>query len=416
VSQCREECRQLDGEPRLAPGGGAAAPGSALDGAARSLSQGIASLQARVGGDSEETAAVRGEVMSLLRHTDAAMHAFKRTHAWREAARAAPGQPLPSHVAEALGGPVALPSAFLGETVDRYGERLRAHQAAAADLEAALRQPGGGGGGGGPAAAAAALQASIANVHDCLLRAAARLQGVDDRVAAARAAHLARRRQAGDFSDPFEEAARAQAAAAAKVAARAQAEQQQQQQQQQAQLAQQQQQPGERGQGKQRGLGSHLFRIPSRPDQGGVPRVTGTAEPMACTVLNAADSVVGRPATGARPCASRDEAMPNKPFLHPFFPTLWAFSCRHAPPNTAGLLVPQRSWLDVLRTATCAAGFALLGAPPVQATPAASPAGLFGTLAPAAAAPAAAGGLFGNVAPPATGSASATTRRRAGRR
>jgi hypothetical protein len=129
VVQSREECRQLEADLRLAGGGGkgerpdevqVSAPTrlhprklSALSAhatllprrffvltpllleglpshsqaQARRLSQSISALGSCVRSDVEEVAALREAVLYLVRSTDAALHAFKRAHAWREAAK-----------------------------------------------------------------------------------------------------------------------------------------------------------------------------------------------------------------------------------------------------------------------------------------------------------------------------------------
>lgn len=208
MSSGAQECVQLDGEERLQT---ASEARSGQEAAVRALSQSVGTLGVRLRADADEAEALRGAVMHLLRHTEAAVHAFKRAHAWREAGRAAPGQPLPGHIAE-LGGPVALPSAFLVETIDSLADRVRVQEAAAKELEAVL-QPGGRrytatAGGTDPASIMASLHAAVTNLHDCLMRSAARLQTLDDRVTAAKAATLAAAMQTGDVSDPFAEAER----------------------------------------------------------------------------------------------------------------------------------------------------------------------------------------------------------------
>ena len=210
VSTCEQECRQLDGEERLQTVAGAR---SGLEASAHALSQSVATIGVRLQADLEEAQAVRGAVMHLLRNTEAAVHAFERARAWREAGRAAPGQPVPSHVAN-LGGPVALPSPFLVETIDALHDRLRSHQAAAAELEAVLQQRARGAAtaaGGDPTAVLASLHASVANLHDCLMRTAAQMQALDDKVQRAKAARVAALRHAGATADPFDEAERQEA-------------------------------------------------------------------------------------------------------------------------------------------------------------------------------------------------------------
>jgi len=217
ISACREECRQLDGEERLQQTAGSR---SGLEETVRALSQSLSALAVRVRADTDETENVREMVVHLLHHTEASLHTYKRTHAWREAARSAPGQPLPTHVVEQLGGPISLPSKFLLETVSSLHERLRAHQHAAGELEAALHRNGYGRSSSGnqfisadtdASAALSSLQSSIANLHDCLMRTAAKLQTLDDRLSRAKASKLAEVRQqsGGTYTaDPFEEAER----------------------------------------------------------------------------------------------------------------------------------------------------------------------------------------------------------------
>lgn len=215
ISSYREECRQLDGEERLQQAAGARGD---MEAVAKSLSQSVAALGVRVRADAEEAEAVREEVMHLLRHTETTVHTFKRTHAWREMARLAPGQPLPSHLVEQLGGPVALPSSFLVESVASLKERMRGLEAASTELEIALQHHhhhhvGAANGSRSTMAesnttlsALGSLQSSISNVHDCLMRSAAALQVVDDRLTKAKAAKMAAMQARGDFRDPFAEA------------------------------------------------------------------------------------------------------------------------------------------------------------------------------------------------------------------
>ncbi|PSC72685.1 Hydroxyproline-rich glyco family [Micractinium conductrix] len=211
VVQCREECRQLDADPRLASAGGAREQQQeGMQGQARTLSQAIAALGSSVKADVEQVGALREAVLYLVRATDTALHAFKRSHAWREAAKAS------TPLAQAdIAGPPVLPSSFLREAIAGFLDRLRQHQAAVAELEAVL--VGGAGqhlrraAGSQPADGLQALQGALTNVHDLLIHTAARLQALDDRVSAARDSHLARRRAAADFSDPFAEEERRQA-------------------------------------------------------------------------------------------------------------------------------------------------------------------------------------------------------------
>lgn len=160
-----------------------------------------------------KVAALREVVMHLHRATESAVHTFKRSYAWREAAKAAASggvaQPAVAPL-EYMAVPVVLPSQFLRDAIAGFLEKLRQHKASAAELEAVLGRPDGGGGmtAADPGASLQALQGALHNVHDALIHAAAKLQAVDDRVQAAKAAALARLRADGDSRNPFEEAER----------------------------------------------------------------------------------------------------------------------------------------------------------------------------------------------------------------
>ncbi|PRW18350.1 nuclear pore complex NUP58 [Chlorella sorokiniana] len=207
VVQYREDCRQLDSDPRLASSSGAKEQQEAMQGQARSLSQSISALGSAVKADVEQVAALREAVLYLVRSTETALHTFKRSYAWREAAKAS--APLAS---QDVAGPPVLPSTFLREAVAGFLDRLRAHQAAVAELEAVLVASGAAGAQrrGGGHDGLQALQTALTNVHDLLIHTAAKLQVMDDRVGGVREAYLSRQRALGDGSDPFLEEARRQ--------------------------------------------------------------------------------------------------------------------------------------------------------------------------------------------------------------
>lgn len=211
VVQYREDCRQLDADPRLASGSGANEQQEAIQARARGLSQSIAGLGSAVKADVEQVAGLREAVLYLVRATETALHTFKRSHAWREAAKT--GAPVAS---QDLAGPPVLPSMFLREAISGFQDRLRQHQAAVAELEQVLLASGAGpmlrhgGGGSQPADGLQALQGALTNLHDYLIHTAARLQALDDRVAVVRDSYLARQRAVGNTSDPFAEEERRQ--------------------------------------------------------------------------------------------------------------------------------------------------------------------------------------------------------------
>ena len=114
--QYREECKQLGGDPRLAGGSGTAGVRGEEEEAARMMRQVIASLAGDIQADLDQVAALRAVVMHLHRATESAVYTFKRSHAWREAAKAAAAGGGAQAVAplEYLAGPVVLPSQARG--------------------------------------------------------------------------------------------------------------------------------------------------------------------------------------------------------------------------------------------------------------------------------------------------------------
>lgn len=120
------------------------------------------------------------------------------------------------HVAELIGGgPIALPSQFLIETIESLQERLRNHESSASMLETALLQSSTAarhGGvlpvGGDATKVVASLHAAISNVHDCLVKTAAQQAGLVGKMERAKASALFVLQQSGNVYDPFEEAER----------------------------------------------------------------------------------------------------------------------------------------------------------------------------------------------------------------
>ncbi len=58
-----------------------------LDAHAQSLSRSILSLANHVNGDMEAVQAFRDTVLRVLRSTESALYAFKRSYLWRESAK-----------------------------------------------------------------------------------------------------------------------------------------------------------------------------------------------------------------------------------------------------------------------------------------------------------------------------------------
>lgn len=209
VVQYREECSKLDADRELA------SEPEGEEEIALIVRQSLTSLTVAVKQDTESTESFREVVLHLLRHTDSALHSFKRNYTWREASKQAMGGQIPAGVLDPLGRPGELPSSFLSEAVSSYAERLHQQKAAVSDLEQALdlvnKAYGTGGGsakqGSDCMSASKSLEVAIANVYDCILHSAARIQALDDKVAEQRESYLIWARQQGDQQDPFEEAA-----------------------------------------------------------------------------------------------------------------------------------------------------------------------------------------------------------------
>lgn len=255
ITNCREECSKLDADARLtktmtsASGttterfiitesgvGGDGNNTGAVVSSVEFLATSLATLTGAIRSDADGAESLREVVLHLLRHIESALNTFKQNHAWREASKAGTGGGSTGLIDPARVGRAELPSPFLREAVASFEERLRQYKMAVADLEQAIGGGGGGGmgfgkgggsgyyassspsitaggGGGGdgdgnPAAMLRSLEGAVANLHDCLLHTAARLQALEDKVAREREGYLNRARQDGDDSDPFAEAER----------------------------------------------------------------------------------------------------------------------------------------------------------------------------------------------------------------
>jgi hypothetical protein len=209
IASCRDDCRQLKADTLLTDPAPAA---NGLESGARALAQDLAALSTMLSADSEESTLTREVVYHLLQATEIAIYSFKRSLAWREySSKAGLGQALPAHVMELhIGGPVALPSKFLFDAVEGFARRLEQLKASMVELEAMLGRRGAAMAGvaADPTVTLQALQAALANAHDCIMRTAARLQSLEEKVSAAKREHLARLRQKGDSADPFAQAER----------------------------------------------------------------------------------------------------------------------------------------------------------------------------------------------------------------
>jgi len=257
ITNSREECSKLDADARLTKTVTSVAGTTserfiitesgivgdnnnntgAVVSSVEALATSLASLTGAIRSDTEGAESLREVVLHLVRHAESSLNTFKQNHAWREASKSGGiGTGGSSGLIDPASlGRAELPSPFLREAVASFEERLRQYKMALADLEqaiggggkgfgkgggsgyyaasspsitAAAAGGGGGGGDGNPAAMLRSLEGAVANLHDCLLHTAARLQSLEDKVARERDEYLNKARQGGDDSDPFAEAER----------------------------------------------------------------------------------------------------------------------------------------------------------------------------------------------------------------
>uniref|UniRef100_A0A1D1ZP73 Nucleoporin Nup54 alpha-helical domain-containing protein n=1 Tax=Auxenochlorella protothecoides TaxID=3075 RepID=A0A1D1ZP73_AUXPR len=204
IVRLREDCAVLDADERLS---NPAAAKQRLPETSAALEQDIAALASRIKANESASDAVRDHVIHLLRSTESTLHAFQRSHAWREAAKLPPGQPLPPALVEQLGLGVVLPSPFLAASIESYADQVESLRRALGALQSVLPDEGEAAAAGAAFAGPEGIEGALRNLQDCLLASAARLQALADGVTERKAACLAAARRAGDYGDPFERAA-----------------------------------------------------------------------------------------------------------------------------------------------------------------------------------------------------------------
>ena len=171
---------------------------------AKVIHQNISALSIREGFDANEVEGLRKAAVHLVRHTEAAVYSFKRATAWRNMTKTSAS----SHSLEEIGPPMSLPYPFLEETLEEFNAKLKAQLAAVYELEVTIKEKNRSKK-GTPDTSLAALQASIANLHDCVMRVAAMIQALDDRVHGAKSKVLSSlSRRGGPIVDPFRQAAK----------------------------------------------------------------------------------------------------------------------------------------------------------------------------------------------------------------
>lgn len=202
VAMCAQECKQLEDQDRLMPGDEATTD---IMQQARIIHQNIAALSIREGFDANEVEGLRASAVHLVRHTEAAVYSFKRATAWRSMTKAGASS---TYSLEEIGPPMSLPYPFLEETLEEFNAKLKAQLGAVHELEATIKEKNRSKK-GTPDTSLAALQASIANLHDCVIKVAAMIQDLDDTVQEAKAKALSTlSRRGGAVVDPFRQAAK----------------------------------------------------------------------------------------------------------------------------------------------------------------------------------------------------------------
>lgn len=200
VAQYTQECKQLEDQDQLVPGDDVTTD---INQKAKIISQNISALSIRESFDSSETENLRKAAVHLVRHTEAAVYSFKRATMWRNMTKT---NSSASHV-EDLGPPMSLPYPFLEETLTEFKSRLNAQLSAVYELEVTIKEKNRSKA-STPDTSLAALQSAIANLHDCVMKVAALIQDLDDKVGTFKAKVLKEINRKGIMQDPFREAAR----------------------------------------------------------------------------------------------------------------------------------------------------------------------------------------------------------------
>lgn len=194
-----QECKQLEDQDHFVSGNDATTD---IIQQAKVISQNISALSIRETFDTNEAESLRKSAIHLVRHTEAAVYSYKRAIAWRSMTKSS----QPSHSMEELGPPMSLPYPFLEETLDAFKNKLNAQLQAVHELEVTIKDKKKSKA-ATPDTSVTALQASISNLHDCVMKVAAIIQELDDRIYKAKAKALYEIHRKGGTSDPFREAA-----------------------------------------------------------------------------------------------------------------------------------------------------------------------------------------------------------------
>eukprot|EP00884_Botryococcus_braunii_P020271 jgi/Botrbrau1/6928/Bobra.0215s0007.1 len=204
IDEQKNEMRLLETDARLN-----SQPEEMFASEIQALQNQLAGIANRLDVDNERVDIDRQEILSYHENLQIAARAFNRTRAWREASKLVhgQGQPIPVFWQEQLMLPVELPSPVLDNVVNRLMEDYVRLQRVLTDLERGQPKQ------IGPGAQAMlppneALKRTISNTWETVDYLAGQLAKLRDRVSDLQDVFLAQRRQAGDYSNPFAEAAR----------------------------------------------------------------------------------------------------------------------------------------------------------------------------------------------------------------
>lgn len=196
------ECKQLEDQDQLVSGDDATTD---INHQAKIISQNISALSIRESFDSSEAENLRKAAVHLVRHTEDAVYSFRRATMWRNMTRT--NATSTSNHVEDLGPPMTLPYPFLEETLKEFKGRLQAQLSAVYELEVTMKEKSRSKS-STPDTSLAALQTAIANLHDCVMKVAAMIQEMDDKVGTLKAKVLKGIHSKGLIQDPFRKAAR----------------------------------------------------------------------------------------------------------------------------------------------------------------------------------------------------------------
>lgn len=206
IRRCRKQCSQLDRCDRLHSS--SQSQRKDMEAEAHALRQALQQISTRHRVHDQAGLALRERVLELMRNVEASSRALERSSFVLKHVLGSQAQVLPASIRDRLLAPVTLPSPFLRHSMRTFEELANQCTAVVSQqltmVEATRPYT---------AEAVQALPASLCNLHAYLTHVAAKIERLADGVSTARAAFLARRRQAGQYTNPFVEADENEAAA-----------------------------------------------------------------------------------------------------------------------------------------------------------------------------------------------------------